>query len=260
MSRRISMYLQDKAISIPPLIVGGTGGSGTRVLGEILLNLNAYLGGVTNRANDSLSLTPFLTENLERAFQLLKEGNCEIPSKWYESFGSCLESHMRDYSSQSLWGWKNPTSMYYLPFFLSIYPELKFIHVVRDGRDSATSKNSRQFDIIYKHGHEFTSSEQGKASLWADVNCYVADYAALNLVPNYHLLKYEDLCQKPHETISALLRFIEVAKEPGVLVELVGNRGNISRYLELPESEQILLTNSAKAGLIKFGYLNEADY
>lgn len=254
------MYLQDKAISVPPIIIGGTGGSGTRVLGEILLKLNAYLGAVTNPAEDSLSLTPFFTVNLHKAFQLLKEGGSEYPSDWYASYGTCLQAHMKNYSGQSLWGWKNPTSMYYLPFLLSIFPDLKFIHVVRDGRDSATSKNSRQFNIIYKNEHDFSSNGQGKASLWADANCTVADYAALNLFQNYHLLKYEDLCQKPHETISELLRFIEVAEGVEKLVDLVGNRSNISRYLELTESEQILLTDNAKAGLIKFGYMNETKY
>ena len=37
------------------------------------------------------------------------------------------------------WGWKEPRSIYLLPFFHRHLPALRFLHVVRDGRDMALS-------------------------------------------------------------------------------------------------------------------------
>ena len=35
------------------------------------------------------------------------------------------------------WGWKEPRSIYLLPFFAQELPDLRFLQVVRDGRDMA---------------------------------------------------------------------------------------------------------------------------
>ena len=52
---------------------------------------------------------------------------------------------------------KNPRSMFLLPFFDSYFPALKFIHIVRDGRDMAYSKNQNQ---LHKHGSTLLDQDQ----------------------------------------------------------------------------------------------------
>ncbi|BCW93430.1 MAG: hypothetical protein KatS3mg007_1324 [Thermoanaerobaculum sp.] len=70
--------------------------------------------------------------------------------------GQLLEEHLRPLVSEqrggarySAWGWKEPRSIYLLPFWNELMPSLRFIHVIRDGRDMAFSANQNQ---LRKHG------------------------------------------------------------------------------------------------------------
>ena len=42
------------------------------------------------------------------------------------------------------WGWKHPHSLLLLPLLVDAWPRLRFVHVVRDGRDMAFSANRNQ--------------------------------------------------------------------------------------------------------------------
>ena len=44
----------DKKYVIGPVAIGGVGGSGTRVIAEILIQLGFYIGSDLNSANDNL--------------------------------------------------------------------------------------------------------------------------------------------------------------------------------------------------------------
>ena len=55
------------------------------------------------------------------------------------------------------WGWKEPRSVYLLPFLAAELPGLRFLHVVRDGRDMAFSENQVQ---LRKHGDAVLGRER----------------------------------------------------------------------------------------------------
>ncbi len=70
------------------------------------------------------------------------------------------------------------------------FPDLKFIHVVRDGRDMALSSNQNQ---LRKHGGAiltwnerfFRSKPERSLLLWARVNLHAAEFGESNLRENY---------------------------------------------------------------------------
>jgi hypothetical protein len=44
-------------------------------------------------------------------------------------------------ASAARWGWKQPRSTLLLPFLDRVLPNLRFMHLIRDGRDMAYSAN-----------------------------------------------------------------------------------------------------------------------
>ncbi|MDQ2935964.1 MAG: sulfotransferase [Acidobacteriota bacterium] len=57
-----------------------------------------------------------------------------------------LETHCASLSPARPWGWKEPRTIFLLAFFHKYFPNMKFLHVVRDGRDMACSANQNQLE------------------------------------------------------------------------------------------------------------------
>ncbi len=69
------------------------------------------------------------------------------------------------------------------------------------------------------------------------------------------MLRYEDLCQKPAETVTRLLKFLG-APEMNVapLVEGIRDRGNIGRWRRAGRPEVVELGRAVESDLERFGY------
>ena len=104
-----------------------------------------------------------------------------------------------------------PANFVILEHLLEIYPDLKYIHVIRNGFDMAYSNNRNQlYNWGMYYGVDAKKENVRKAAFdyW-----YVANKKAIAqgvdlLKDNFMLLKLEDLCHNPNANISKLLRFI----------------------------------------------------
>src|SRR5213075_744488 len=87
-------------------------------------------------------------------------------------------------------------SIYLLPFLHAQFAQLKFIHVMRDGRDMALSQNQNQ---LRKHGRAvlswgerlFGSIPERSVLLWEKVNSQAADYGKARLRESYLRVRFE---------------------------------------------------------------------
>jgi hypothetical protein len=109
----------------------------------------------------------------------------------------------------SAWGWKEPRSVYLVPFLDDQLPGLRFLHVVRDGRDMAFSENQVQ---LRKHGDAVLGdasepAELRSIALWSAVNLRAADHGEGRLGDRYLRVRFEDLCARPAETTARILGF-----------------------------------------------------
>src|SRR5205807_8226874 len=116
-----------------------------------------------------------------------------------QEFQQALERHLSGSTAESTrWGWKAPRSVYLLPFLHAQFPQLKFIHVLRDGRDMAFSKNQNQ---LRKHGRAILNWRERwfypvplrSLLLWERVNLRAAEYGEGRLCENYYRVRFEDL-------------------------------------------------------------------
>jgi hypothetical protein len=197
----IAHYLTENKL-LPPLVVGGVGGSGTRLVAQLLQNMGIFMGDYLNEAEDAL------------AFMQIYEGyinNYLMGVANYQQLADellrAMIYHRKNCSANSQWGWKNPRSIYLLPILDCLIPNLRFIHVVRDGLAISTSDNQMQLE---KHGLSILQNDmqtlpkkQQSLLLWSIVNNAAADYGKL-MGDRYFLVRYEDVCENPNKVFSTL--------------------------------------------------------
>jgi Sulfotransferase family len=247
-----------------PLIIGATGGSGTRVVARIARHAGYDLGRNVNSAGDALEFYSFYDKwvnrfaGAERKGRRLAAGNLE---RMRSEFQSASNRHRPSNSQTTHWGWKAPRSIYLLSFLHDQFPNLKFIHVVRDGRDMALSRNQNQLN---KHGAAvlgwserlFRSRPERSILLWERVNLQAAEFGESKLHQDYLRVRFEDLCEKPVETTAHLINFLGALIDPeAVARDEVSPPSTLQRWQTYPPALIAKLEQLGGESLRKFGYL-----
>src|SRR5207245_371173 len=127
-----------------PLVIGATGGSGTRVVARIAKLAGYNLGTKLNSAEDSLAFYSFHETWINPFVSARRRGQALTPwqsARMKEDFHAALANHIPEEERRGTrWGWKTAGSIYLLPFLHVQFAQLKFIHVMLDGRDMALSQ------------------------------------------------------------------------------------------------------------------------
>jgi len=137
---------------------------------------------------------------------------------------AAIPTERRPRLSLKITGWPR------LAYLAEVFPEAKFIHVVRDGRAVANSflavpwwlgwhgpQNWRWGELPPEHEEEWESHDRSFVALagiqW---KLYLEAYevAAATVGPDrLHEVRYEDLCARPEETFVAALSFAGLPRE-----------------------------------------------
>lgn len=248
-----------------PLVIGATGGSGTRVVARLARHAGYDLGRNLNEAEDALEFYRFHEKWInrfvaaQRAGRQLSKLDAELMERDFES---ALEGHFSVNSrTERRWGWKAPRSVYLLPFIYRQLPDFKFIHVLRDGRDMVLSPNQNQ---LRKHGPAilswqerwFRSPPERALILWERVNLQAAKFGQSELGDNYLLVRFEDLCQKPVETTVRVLDFLGArGNAEAIAREEISPPSSLQRWRNYPTKLIMKLEKIGGNSLREFGYL-----
>ena len=130
-------------------------------------------------------------------------------------FRSAIERHRAGLEdADAPWGWKFPRTILMLPFVHEIYPEMKAVHLVRDGRDMAFSRNQNQVrakgSMVLSEAELKRPGSIRSIKFWARVNVAAARYGGTRIGDgNYLRFRYEDVCSDPGEAVVQLLDFLD---------------------------------------------------
>lgn len=127
------------------------------------------------------------------------------------SFADGVRAYYRAYAhahGKRRYGDKTPIFVLHLPVLAELFPEARFVHMVRDGRDVVLSRvatawgtNRFDFETMQWRSHV----EQGRA-------------AGRTLGPDRYVeLRYEDLLDDPERVARELCRFVEIDFDPVML-------------------------------------------
>lgn len=249
----------------PPLVIGGIGGSGTRVVARLVRHVGFFMGTNLNLSVDAMDFVEFYDYWINRFLSTELESISESQTAvMHDQFLECIEKHLAHMPEQEAgWGWKSPRSIYLLPFFHKVFPEMKFIHVIRDGRDMAFSKNKNQ---LLKHGDSVLGKEFSRfgqpvkaAALWNAVNLATADYGEKRLGNSYLRVLFEDLCLRASATTARLFKFIgrkDSNDAQGILSE-IQVPSSIGRWGTQEPALIADIQTHAQEALERFGYMKE---
>jgi sulfotransferase family protein len=269
---RSSLSGQGSYLNVPRVIFG-TSGSGTRSLAEITFRAGFFMGTRLTQARDSEDLIQFFEKWINRYVahtRWLKAAldgqmiHVDPPSsEMEEDFSRAIDGHRAALPHKSArWGWKGPRGMYVLPFLHRRYPEMRAVHLIRDGRDMAYSKNQHEL----RHSEaaldgDFRSLPEPVHSImiWSRLNLATARYGETQMPERYLRVKFEDLCSDPTVTVGRILEFFgadiadeEVRKMAEAVISppLTSHRWRARSARELKP-----VLDEGAAALQHFGYL-----
>lgn len=195
------------------LFIGGTGGSGTRLISLFSKKAGYYIGTDTNESLDAMCLESFYRkytyQYLENTVDI-EEMRKELVSSVNKHIGKSTNPY------QSI---KNPRSLLILPFLHSVYPNMKYIHIVRSGRSMSFSGNRRHVrkygDIFAKDSGINTNSwsPQLAMKMWAETNLQAYSYGKKHMGNNYLLIRYEDLCSEKRSEYKKIVNMLGCSKD-----------------------------------------------
>lgn len=244
-----------------PGVIGATGGSGTRVLARLVSAGGMFIGTNLNPYEDAIDFGLFSDDWINSTVGARGNVDAATAGAMLAELRTIVERHCADRPpDMHRWGWKEPRSIYLLPFFDAAMPSIRFVHFVRDGRDMAFSENQNQ---LIKHGAAVLDQdtlEQRKPlqsiALWNHVNLLAADYAEARMGDRYLRVRFEDLCADPAGTARAVYAFFGLRGDPGDVAQAeVRPPKTLGRWRSEKPATVDALEQIAAPALARFGYL-----
>lgn len=206
-----------------PFFIVGSARSGTTLL-RVILNAHPEVTVppesrfVTElwREQDEVDVTRFLTALDEhrqfRSWNLpLDDVRAHLGDATRVPYVTAVEAVYAAYAARagkSRWGDKTPRYVEQIPLLNRLFPECRFVHLVRDGRDVALSYASVPFG---------PKTVAKAAALWARRVRLGMDRGRPLGPSRYIELRYEDLVDEPETTVTSLCAFLGIAFVPEMM-------------------------------------------
>jgi hypothetical protein len=240
-----------------PTIVGGNGHSGTRIFAEILLESDVYMGipGLSyDRKSKDLNIRGLMN-------RWMKDYLLGLDAEQSREMRRAFERRLRlliPFRSRQ-WGFKNPRSMFLLPFYHQMFPDLRFIHVIRDGRDMCFGNPFVETPTYWSFVSDEEMSSLGKAErmmrFWGESNRRVKSYGETNLGDRYLRIRFEDLCNNPEPETKRIVEFIGRPLDTvPALARLVQKPKSIGRWQTYDAGDVDKVIEIGSEYLVEFGY------
>jgi len=114
------------------------------------------------------------------------------------------------------WGDKTPMYMRHLDLIERLFPDARYVHLVRDGRDAALSFLEMPEGTFTRTWAHPTTPAQF-ACLWAREVGDARELGRRVGTRRYHELRYEELVAEPERTVAAVCAFADIPFDPEML-------------------------------------------
>ena len=236
------MKIPNIQIDTTPVVIGGIGGSGTRLIADCLTDLGFFMGYDLNQAFDNLwfallftraetlklsnrdfgKLVDILIMGIKGRNDFTEEQVSEITKLallnrdrhsriWLDRRAASLLSKKPNLAAEVRWGWKAPNSHVFLDRLDRHIQGLKYIHVTRNGLDMAHSKNQSQLRLWGQSfiGEEATGSPYYSLKFWCISHKRVIK-TGTTMGKRFLLFNYDRFCSHPQEGIETLATFLNL--------------------------------------------------
>jgi len=198
------------------IIVVGRGHSGTRALSHTLYASGVFMGNTLNPSGDKVP--PEAMYDACRVFArhvawrggLAWDLEALVDAAIDEEFVAFVETYLEDVlaSQRQHKGWKLPETILALPWITRMYPEAKYIYLIRDPRDSILGGHVT--DDLADFGVQYPATDderERRAISWK------YQYEMMRATPkpkNWLSLRFEDFVLKQEESLQRLEEYLEM--------------------------------------------------
>ncbi|HYV88897.1 MAG TPA: sulfotransferase [Candidatus Polarisedimenticolia bacterium] len=211
----------------PPIVVFCKSHSGSRLLVEMLQRAGIFMGAHCSGSGDSWDLAPLLRYLVIRHYPDYRAALAGGDELLAPMIAAAFARHLDGYDRKDAppWGWKLCESAYAMPVISALFPQARYIHLLRDGRDVAFSNHTGPVDAYWRKiffGHADIESWHGmslngsgyrrrphlfNAQHWLS-SVSLGHRTALELGARCLELRYEDLIQDPRASAARLFAFL----------------------------------------------------
>jgi protein-tyrosine sulfotransferase len=252
------------ASSEPHIVIGGTPRSGTTLIRRTLDRHPAICCG----PESSIFLPGAVRVGPVAAGFEMEEAALRAmlaASRSQGAFIDAFASRYRGARERRRWAEKTPLNVRHIDWILERFPEARFIHVIRDGRDVVCSMRQhpdrRWVDGAWVKVHRPLSLDQYARRWVLDTEAGMAHRGD----PRYLEVRYEDLVQDPAGVLEELLQRLGESFDPAMLVEpgpgpthhagtAISTRSMGRWRTDLTPEEQGAVQRIAGATLARLGY------
>lgn len=199
------------------ITVIGRGHSGTRAISHTLYASGVYMGSQLNPSGDKIPPHAMYDACRVMAKYVKWKGGLSwnfdplftmpIDPEFEQLINSYLKDVLQDKSAYK--GWKIPETTLVYPWILRMFPDIKYIHWIRDPRDcilgSHKTDDLRDFDIEYEHTEDVY---ERRAISW------YYQYQLMKATPKPEQIiqiRFEDFVLRHEETLSKLEEFLGIS-------------------------------------------------
>ncbi|MEW6667467.1 MAG: sulfotransferase [Thermodesulfobacteriota bacterium] len=198
-------WVQNTLNGHPDIFCGGE--SNIKLLGRLLGQLRiAY--------NQDISTINKTYIGQEGGFALFRERDLDV---LFLSAVGLLFNNLAEQSHAACLGFKNPDQLDCMEITSSLYPNMKYLHIIRDGRDVTVSgwfHNLRTEEESFRRLFPgFRHYAESCAQAW-DQKIRKARAFGRENPRRYLEFRYEDLHQEPEVALGRILSFLEVDASP----------------------------------------------
>lgn len=239
-----------------PVAIGGVGGSGTRLFAELLQRLGFSIGSDLNPALDNLWFTllfkrPAMLSAPDHEFEWLLR--LFVARMKGELLGEVERSALRNYLARDTfrgaehtsewrqdrietflseipqtqprmrrWGWKEPNTHLFASRLLTLLPELRYIHIIRNGLDMAYSSNQNQLRLWGSTllGRECEVGPRDSLKYWCEVHRRLLSVQE-RFSDRFLMLHYDKFIDDPNQELKRMFRFLGVSDVTSSIPELM---------------------------------------
>ena len=223
------------------IMIGGVGGSGTRVFAESLLHAGVRSLPDLNKASDHLGSTllfkhlnifkdidegrfEWIWSLLEKAFHggsaptsdeksflksLASQPRLNHRSQWLKKRSRCLIRSMNSKENESRWFVKEPNLHMITPAVFDIRKNVRMVMVVRHGVDMAFSKNQQQLHLwgpLTLEDPDLAFGPVSSLRYWCKVHQGILKLSEKH-PDRIQILSFDQLCQDPEPILRSLFYF-----------------------------------------------------
>jgi hypothetical protein len=249
-----------------PLIIIGMHRSGTSLIVRLLKDLGIHMGTWLSRDAEAVHFQKInrrifdsvgskwgdidaLVSGIGSEVFIQKQTDLVLNTLFPRHTVLNLNAGIVDYFGQDLWkalaegesifwGWKDPRTTITFPIWLRVFPQARYLHVLRNGIDVAISTHRRSqkqrqkaWKRIYPLDYSpVTLDFEYCFRLWEKHITFVLDNKSLFPPGRYLELCYEDLLANPEEKLKMISNFIEYPVQDDMLKDICGqiNRGRLN--------------------------------